>query len=223
MEYLCVINSDHVVIDNLFFKDYIKINYNVEPKLIEYGGDQLTNNSKHIYFEFLDHDFDISVSRAQEDMNIHVLLDAYTKLPNRNIVIVSNWNTSNYGKKLKNQYKKYSNIFLVDPIYNKEKLNFLRKRAKIYHHSHSLCGTAPSLVEAMYLGLPICSFNVETNKFTTENKAFYYNNSNELIALIKNLKNKDLNENGKNMKEIAKRRYTWKRINKLYKDLIEYS
>ena len=47
----------------------------------------------------------------------------------------------------------------------------------VYIHSHTFCGTAPSLVEAMSLALPIVAFSVATNYKTTEEKALYFSDS----------------------------------------------
>ena len=132
--------------------------------LIEYGGDHVIDSTVENFskteFEFIEDSYDISVSRAQEDMNIHILIEAYKNVSDRNLVIISNWSTSNYGMKLyEKNYNKYQNIHLIDAIYDKEKLNALRRNASLYLHSHSLCGTAPSLVEAMNLSLPVVAFD----------------------------------------------------------------
>ena len=78
----------------------------------------------------------------------------------------------NMEKSLKKQYSNYDNIFLINAIYEQRELDIIRFTAFCYIHTHSACGTAPSLVEAMYLGLPVFSFDVPANRATTENKAY---------------------------------------------------
>ena len=114
------------------------------------------------------------------------------------------------AKNLKEKYGKFSNIRLLAPIYNQKKLDLLRGNATVYIHGHSAGGTNPSLVEAMYLGLPIMAYGVSYNKTTTENKALYFNDVESLVALIKNITIKDMNEIGSAMKSIAERRYSRK-------------
>ena len=178
MEKICIRNSDSVIIDNIFFKKYIEDTYQSESILCEYGGDhaeKVEPNSKLISeFPFLDYDYDLSISRAQKDMNIDLIIEAYKKL-DRIVVIISNWEISEYGRNLYKKYSnEYNNIILLNSIFDLDILNCLRSNCKIYIHSHSLCGTAPSLVEAMALGLAVICFDVPTNRNTTENKSSYF-------------------------------------------------
>lgn len=214
--------SDVIVVDNQVLWDYVKLEYGIDSELIEYGGDHAVKLSKTNdlieKYPFLNNEYDVSVSRAQEDMNIHVLIEAYKNLSFRNLVVVSNWGISDYGIGLKKTYKgKYPNIFLIDAIYNLQELNVIRSNASIYFHTHSLCGTAPSLVEAMSLGLPVLCYDVDTNRSSTEGKSYYFRDHQSLIEILGNLSQTEINTLGKEMKEIADRRYTWDRIISLYR------
>lgn len=150
-------------------------------------------------------DYSISVCRIEPENNSHILCDAFAK-SGKNLVFIGNWNRSNYSRNLKNQYSSYQNIHLVDSVYNLDELYALRNQCECYIHGHSAGGTNPSLVEAMSFGKPIIAFDVVYNRETTENKATYFKDCKELIELL--YEDKD----GKSMKEIAQRRYTWKHI-----------
>lgn len=223
MEKLCVMNSNTIIIDNFAFKDYIEKKYAKKTVLAGYGGDhakKVTVTSELLLkYPFLNNKYAVSVSRAQEDMNIHILIDAYKEVPKMKIVIISNWHISTYGRAL---YKyiagKYENIILLDAIYDSTELNVIRCNAQFYIHSHSLCGTAPSLVEAMSLELPIISFDVPTNRYTTENKSIYFDDSSSLIKVLKNLSDTKLSAVENNMIEISRRKYTWKKVAKIYQN-----
>ncbi len=52
-------------------------------------------------------------------------------------------------------------------------------------HGHSAGGTNPSLVEAMYLGLPVFAYGVQYNKETTHNKANYFDNKKRVNLFIR--------------------------------------
>ena len=131
-------------------------------------------------------------------------------MPERKLVIVSNWAVSSYGLELKSEYlNKYQNIIILDAVYEPKEINAIRGNAIAYIHSHSYCGTSPSLVEAMSLGLPIFSFDIPANRETTKEKAFFFKNNFELSNLIKLKSKEDLKLNGKEMKDIAEREYTW--------------
>lgn len=224
-EKICIYYSDVVIADNQVIWDYVKTTYGIDSILAEYGGNHAIykpiNEHLKTKYPFLSAKYDVTVSRAQEDMNIHLIIEAYKKTPERNLVVVSNWETSEYGRKLKQENKnKFSNIFLEDAIYNVDELNAIRSNAEIYIHSHSLCGTAPSLTEAMFLKLPVICFDVNTNRASTENNSIYFSNSESLVLELKSLDQNNIQQLGERMYEIAQRRYNWERIVNLYKNSI---
>jgi glycosyltransferase involved in cell wall biosynthesis len=225
-EYICVKSSSTVVADNQVLYDYVKEKYRIVPVLIEYGGDHAVfepiNNQLAGKYSFLNADYDLTISRAQEDMNIHLVINAYKNIPQRNLVVISNWEISEYGKTLKdNNYNKYGNIILLDAIYDLNVLNAIRSNCKIYLHTHSLCGTAPSLTEAMSLKLPVICFDVPTNRASTGGKSYYFKDIDSLKLIMENLDDGKINQLSVDMFEIANRRYTWRRIVDLYKKCIE--
>ena len=191
-ERICVKFSDVVITDNLHIQKLYKKFYNVDSVLIEYGGDQVLKPtpSKEDFakYPFLSKKYYMNVARAQSDNNIHLVLSAFESTPNGILVLVSNWNSSKYGKDLWDKYhKKYKNIFLIPAIYEQEKLDVLRSNCYVYIHSHSFCGTAPSLVEAMNLSLPVICYNAQTNIETTENKTMYFKDEDELLKIVQKM------------------------------------
>jgi len=113
-----------------------------------------------------------------------------------------------------------THLYLLDPIYDLRKLKSLRAGAAVYVHGHLAGGTNPSLVEAMHFGLPLLAFDCDFNRATTENKAFYFRDANELLHLVDMRDEVIFRTNGEAMLEIAQRRYTWEIIAKQYFDLI---
>lgn len=224
-EWLCVKLSDIVITDNKYLQFLCKRRYGVDSILIEYGGDhalnlKISDNNLRKY-NFLRTKYVLSVSRAQSDNNIHLVLKAFEDLPEHILVIISNWNTSKYGRKLKEKYEGvFENIILLDAIYDQQELDVIRSNACLYVHSHSFCGTAPSLVEAMNLRLPIICFNTETNVETTENKSVYFNNERDLIQVIRELGQEKLENLRNDMYEIALRRYQWSIIAEKYSNCL---
>ena len=72
----------------------------------------------------------------------------------------------------------------------------------------------------MSLGLPVICYDIDTNRSSTEEKSYYFKNSNSLISILNKLEESDLKLLSEKMLEIASRRYTWKRITRLYKNTI---
>jgi len=109
---------------------------------------------------------------------------------------------------------------LLDPIYDQGKLDLIRSNASLYVHGHSAGGTNPSLVEAMYLGLPVLAFHVSYNITTTENNAWYFSDSEDIQKVLSTVTTDELKQNADRMKSVADRRYTWKIIADKYSFLV---
>ena len=101
---------------------------------------------------------------------------------------------------------------MLDAIYEPTALNKLRSNCKIYMHGHTAGGTNPSLVEAMYLGLPIAAYSSTYNESVTLDKAVYFKDQKSLVDLINNIDTLDLKAIGNEMKTIALADYTWSKI-----------
>lgn len=218
--------SDIVIADNKIIQDYIYSEYNINSHLIAYGGDNakfvaLTNETKEKY-EISEGSYAFKVCRIEPENNIDLILEAFKDL-NYKLILIGNWNFSSYGFNLRLKYSKCKNLLLLDPIYHQETLDELRSNCGIYIHGHSVGGTNPSLVEAMNLGLCCVVFDVDYNKETTEGKALYFKNSNELKSLVVEIfeKNLDVSEIREDMVSISKKRYTWYQIISQYHLLLK--
>lgn len=217
--------ADICVSDNQGIKENVLDLYNRDSELIEYGGDNATviqhDEKLKSKYGLTPDEYIFKVARIEPENNIEIILEAFSKIPSENLIIVGNWDKSDFGKNMRKKYEDYTNIKMLDPIYEPEEINLLRSNCKLYIHGHSAGGTNPSLVEAMNLGLPIIAYDVVYNRETTENKARYFNSvetlTNQIIDLCKY--NNNRLAIAKSMSEIGKKRYTWKRIANLYENL----
>jgi glycosyltransferase involved in cell wall biosynthesis len=210
--------------DNESIQDYTAMRYGTVSRVIEYGADHTLkvepSDEDKIAYPILNQKYAFKVCRIEPENNVHVVLSAFSKTPNNQLVMVGNWEANDYGRKLKANYSKFKNIHIYDPIYDQRSIDLLRGNAYIYVHGHSAGGTNPSLVEAMYLGLPVIAFGVSYNKTTTENKAIYFSNEEGLIAAINSTDSDTLEKLGNTMKAIAHRRYRWNLVAAKYKALV---
>ncbi|MFE3847469.1 DUF1972 domain-containing protein [Flavobacterium sp. LB3P45] len=224
-EKLAVKYSHIDISDNESIQDYTALRYETLSRVIEYGADHTLEvkpeENDYIKYPFLKQKYAVKVCRIEPENNVHLVLDAFEKSNGMNLVLVGNWNNSVYGKQLKEKYANIKNIFLFDPIYNQREIDLIRGNASLYIHGHSAGGTNPSLVEAMYLGLPIISYGVSYNKTTTESKAIYFFNTEELLNHLDTISENVLKNLRKEMKSVAMRRYTWSSISRQYELLIE--
>ncbi len=225
VEKLAVKYSHIDISDNESIQDYTALRYETLSRVIEYGADHTLivkpMEKDFVKYSFLIQEYAVKVCRIEPENNVHLVLEAFEKTSRMPLVLVGNWNNSDYGKQLKEKYSNVTNIFLFDPIYNQREIDLIRGNAGLYIHGHSAGGTNPSLVEAMYLGLPVISFKVSYNMTTTENKAIYFSTSEDLVNLIETTTDADLENLRKEMKSIAMRRYSWSTISQQYELLIK--
>lgn len=214
--------------DNESIQDYTALRYKTLSRVIEYGADHtlayLEPSIEDLEkYPFLNNEYAVKVCRIEPENNIHIILETFADIPDKKLVIVGNWQNSEYGKELKTKFGNKENLILLDPIYNQKVIDLIRGNANIYIHGHSAGGTNPSLVEAMYLELPIFAFDVSYNRVSTENSAFYFKDTETLKNLIKQTNQSALKNCSLTMKKIAERRYSWKKIAHKYSILIKDS
>ena len=223
-EKMAVKYADVVVTDNKGIQDYVSEEYGKESALIAYGGDHVLrsisdNDCQRILQQYpvVEGNFAFSVCRIEPENNVHITLEAFKK-SKKSILFVGNWSRSEYGQNLFRTYGQCENIHLINPIYDLNTLYVLRKCCAVYIHGHSAGGTNPSLVEAMFFKKPIIAFDVVYNRETTENKATYFKDADELVSCLQQ-EVILLKKNAECMFEVAQRRYKWNIIAKQYEAL----
>lgn len=211
-EALAVKYSDVVVSDNKAIADYVNKEYGCDSEVIAYGGDHAISNGQVEG----DRDYAFTVCRIEPENNIAMILKAFS-LVRKKLIIVGNWNNSQYGVDLRKEYLSCDNIEMLDPIYNNEKLAELRAYCSCYIHGHSAGGTNPSLVEMMHFGKFIICFDCNYNRETTNNKAVYFKDEQELVKIVNSA---HYFGNNPEMLSIAQERYTWAKIREEYYKII---
>ncbi|UKA26086.1 DUF1972 domain-containing protein [Photobacterium damselae subsp. damselae] len=206
-EKLAVRYSDVIISDNKAIYDYVLSEYDVYSEIIAYGGDHALNDHQN---ENDDKKYSLALCRIEPENNVEMILEAFSKI-NKKLVFIGNWNNSFFGKQVKAKYSVFNNIELLDPIYDMDKLFYIRSSCSNYIHGHSAGGTNPSLVEMMHFSKPIYCFDCSYNRATTDNLAVYFNSAGELSKL---LNDNSVECTGEDMLRIAKERYTWNIIRK---------
>ena len=156
----------------------------------------------------------LTICRIEPENNLDMLIEGALNSNLNLYTIVGNWSHSAYAKSLREKYKDEPSIRLVDPIYDPMKLAELRQSCEIYLHGHSVGGTNPSLVEMIFYDCRILCFDVNFNRFTTNNEMEYFKDSKELSEIILKERNNIINRSG------LRQRYSRSEIVKKYIELI---
>ena len=217
--------SNFNVVDNYELKKSIESTFNCSSLIIRYGGDHFKKNYNYDKslinkYPFVKDKYYLSVARAQVDTNLHLLINTFKDGFDFPLVIISNWSVSEYGRNLKNKFNNNPNLILLDAIYDSVEINFIRKNCYLYIHSHSYCGTAPSLVEAICLELPIVCYDVPTNRETTLNKSKYFSDEKSLTMILNDLDQNKIQNLKLELNTLIDRNYTWEKISNDYKKLL---
>lgn len=218
-EAMAVRMADVIIADNKGIQDYVTETYGKPSELIAYGGDHVRRELSPAFVDdtlarygLSRGGYAISVCRIEPENNSHLILEAFAKaeMP---LVFIGNWDHSEYSRGLRERYSGVGNIRILDAIYDLDILYALRSNAGIYVHGHSAGGTNPSLVEAMFFGMPILAYDVVYNRETTEGRAYYFRTAEDIRRHL------GARLDGAPMTEIAARRYTWRHIAAQYCDL----
>jgi hypothetical protein len=179
--------SNIFVLDNAYYLNYVSNRYknSNKIKIIPYGGEIFQNNNLEEVFRLYDFPvgkYYLSVSRALADNQLFELVDFFSKNLNfGNLVLISNFKSSEYGLMVYERFSSFPNIFLLDSVYDKNILDIIRNNCFCYIHTHSLCGSAPSLIEMVVARKPVISFDVPQNRYTLDNQCLYFTRFEELL------------------------------------------
>ena len=209
-ERLAVRFSDAVIADNEHVGSYLQNEYGITAETIAYGADHVLSAdvTTHPLLERLG-DFALSICRIEPENNLHEILRGFSRQTRIPLVIIGNWAANEYGRRLRDEYKDIAGLNLLDPIYDASILRGFREKAMLYVHGHSAGGTNPSLVEAMYCGLPVLAFDCKFNRATTAGSAIYFHTADELFHLVTSCTYGELEQIGHALKVIADERYIW--------------
>ena len=121
-EKLAVRYSHADITDNAVIKKYTAAIYKSLSHQIAYGADhakvQFITKKMKEHYPFIVEPYAFKVCRIEPENNVHLILGAFSELKYRTLVIVGNWDGSEYGRDLKKIYSAYQNILLLDPIYD---------------------------------------------------------------------------------------------------------
>lgn len=172
--------SHKIIYDNQGLYEYLLKPFASKATLIAYSGDHV----KKISGIEIQKGSALTICRIEPENNLNILIEGALSSELTLYTVVGNWNHSTYGRNLRKKYEGRSKLRLLDPIYDTGKLAELRQSCEFYLHGHSVGGTNPSLVEMLFYDCRILCFDVNFNRFTTDNAVEYFESSEDLLRLI---------------------------------------
>lgn len=221
-ESMAIKKSHALISDNEGIQSYLEKTYNHPSAFIPYGANSINNfKVSHLTkFDVQCQSFDVLMARMEPENNIEMILNTYSKCPDKKILAVGSV-ANDYGKEIQIRYSPFKNITFLNWINDTDALNCLRHYARLYIHGHSVGGTNPSLLEAMAAQSFIVAHGNEFNKSVTGNDALYFTTEIELKEIINR---KELNERTlfvKNNLNKIEKDYSWKKITDSYELLFK--
>ena len=156
----------------------------------------------HTLFPFLYGKYALMMTDAEPENDIHIVFESFIKLNQYPLVAVANWKSTAYGQTLLDRYQNNYLIKMLDPQIQLRTLNMLRTNCFIYIDSCHQTDETYSLLEAMYMQIPIIAYDSEYNKKITGNGAFYFKTMIDLLLILQSLHPMKAYANGAFMKKM---------------------
>lgn len=210
-------SSDVLVSDSPGIRDFLLKEYQKESTYIAYGAEipeipEATSVLKEFGIE--SGSYNLLIARFEPENNLEMILEGIEKAGFlRPTLVVGNPGNA-FGKYLQQRFRHPSMQF-TGAIYNKEKIDALRRHAGMYYHGHSVGGTNPSLLEAMATGARIAAHDNPFNRAVLQDLAIYFSTADEVAAGQINFPPMD-DLLSHSMKERIRREYSWEKISRLY-------
>ncbi len=206
LERLATWFSHQIIADNDALVTLVDRLYGFRPTMIAYGGDHTLVAPEHI--DLYGKGYAFSVARIEPENNSELILTAFadSSMP---LVSIGNWSNSDYGRRLKEKFANIPNLYLLDPIYDPHILAGLRSNAALYVHGHSVGGTNPSLVEALFHHDRIIAFDCAFNRATLNGSGEYFTVKDHLCRLISEIECGRIDDT---VLRTLKERYLWRNI-----------
>ncbi|MCJ8159701.1 DUF1972 domain-containing protein [Sphingomonas sp. LaA6.9] len=213
LESLACRYSDAVIADNDALAPMVSELHNIAPIMIAYGGDQGTQFGE---VEPDPNGYLLAIGRIEPENNAAMIL-AGARQAGGHIVFIGNWTASEYGRSLLKEYADTPACELRSSVYDQAVLAGIRAGSSVYVHGHSVGGTNPSLVEAIFHSDRILAFDCVFNRATLDNEGDYFSSPEELAELIRRPQSGMI---APQARERLRQRYRWSEIAGQYVDVL---
>jgi hypothetical protein len=223
-ERLVVKFSHNIFCGSDLVQDYVASKYGIVIRVIENGGDHIESIDTSVTdtekYSFLSSRYALISCSSFKNSSITNVLDVLSNCKTLNFVVFGNWNRYKFLKNIKSEFHKFDNIMFVDSDISSYNKNLIFSHAFFYININNTIKTK-NLIEAMSHGLPIVSYENQTNRNITEDKAIYFHNEESLSLIIESISIEKFKKKSRAMKKIASRRFKWRELITEYDCLIK--
>lgn len=200
--------SSHVVVyDNRALELFLVKGALKKAIEIRYPGDYVYRNR----FTEISPRTALTICRIEPENNIDLIIEGVLRTETTRYVIVGNWSHSSYSSQVYARHCANPRLVLLNPIYEREALGRLRESAHMYIHGHSVGGTNPSLVEALFYNSFLLCFDVSFNRATVGDCATFFQCPESLAGCIAEIYSGRISSN-KAQREALRRQYSTQSI-----------
>jgi glycosyltransferase involved in cell wall biosynthesis len=230
MEGLALHIPDRIICDAEGIKKHLLSRHSKIPvcSVIPYGAPIVNGLDKHSREEgvsFFPYSYYLVVCRLEPENHVLEIVEGFSgSTTNKSLIIVGQLDSrSSYSRTLLTAAQD-RRVMFMGPVYDKPKLQALRRNAFGYFHGHSVGGTNPSLLEALGCGRFILAHDNLFNREVAGEVAFFFKTVEEIPSLIGKVESLNEEETrdrfAKGMKIIASK-YNWDKVTEAYLSLLE--
>lgn len=212
LEYCAARCGSVIIADNDALAALFRQRYGRAPVTIAYGGDHTVRPSGATPSERRHY---LAIARIEPENHTREILEG-CRNAGVGLVFIGNWKANEYGRALREQFGNTKGFHLLDPIYDQGELEPWRRQAIGYIHGHSVGGTNPSLVEALFHTDIIISFDCAFNRATLSDVGHYFSDPSSLQACLEG----SLRPITAASLHALRERYRWSRIVADYRALL---
>jgi len=160
----------------------------------------------------------ISVARVEPENNFMLIVKAFSrKKRDAKLIIIGALDDGNpYHRRLRRAAGE--DVIFAGAIYDQRIVEALRFHARAHLHGHTVGGTNPSLVEALWAGNAVIAHRIVYNLWTAGDAGVYFDSEESCEALIEQVLCDDgeVSIRRAEARKLAAMRYNWTEILKAY-------
>ncbi len=162
--------------------------------MIPYGGDEVTAASAAplAALGLLPGNYLVSIARIEPDNNILPMVEAFSRRRRGAKLVVLGRLEERNAYHTAVRAAASDEVLFPGAIYDRATVQALRFHARAYCHGHTVGGTNPSLVEALWCGNAVLAHRNPFNAWTAGMEQFFFSDTDECASMIERILGDDI-------------------------------